>query len=183
VLCLSGLAQSIGTTVGWIYNSQGRTDLLFKWGLFSGVVRWSAVVVGLKWGVLGVAAAYVLSQYLILWYPSWAIPFRLINLRFTEMLRNLAAPFSCALAMGVAVWMLGCYLPSHWPECGRLAGQVSLGILCYALLLHLFKVRAYSEARELVKEIWACRSRRSPPPSSADNNLPRATVSSASSDQ
>ncbi|MDD5304531.1 MAG: lipopolysaccharide biosynthesis protein, partial [Elusimicrobia bacterium] len=27
ILCLTGLSQSLGTTVGWIFNSQGRTDL------------------------------------------------------------------------------------------------------------------------------------------------------------
>jgi hypothetical protein len=38
VFCLLGLIQSIGTTVGWIYQSQGRTDIMFRWGLVSGSI-------------------------------------------------------------------------------------------------------------------------------------------------
>lgn len=160
IFCLTGIAQSIGTTVGWIYTSQGRTDIMLKWGIFSGIVRGIAFIIGLRWGVIGVAVAYVLSGYVILWYPSWTIPGRLINLRFSEMLRNLSTPFYCATAMGVLVWGLGFLLPFGWPEWAYLALQVSFGALVYILLIHFFKVQAYIETLELLKEQWQNRFNR-----------------------
>lgn len=33
ILCLVGMVQSIASTVGWIYQSQGRTDWMFRWGI------------------------------------------------------------------------------------------------------------------------------------------------------
>ena len=38
LLCLLGAAQSVLSTVGWIYLSQGRTDLMFKWSIFAGII-------------------------------------------------------------------------------------------------------------------------------------------------
>jgi PST family polysaccharide transporter len=165
VLCLTGLGQSIGTTVGWIYTSQGRTDLMFRWGVFSGLVYAAAIVIGLRWGVIGIAWAYTLSSYLIVWYPSWVIPGRLINLSFVEMMKNLAGPFYCSAAMGTIVWGLGLILPLGWPEWAYLAAQVPLGIVVYLSLIHSFKVQAYVETFELVREQWQDRfSQKKPAP-------------------
>jgi len=65
VFCLLGLIQSIGTTVGWIYQSQGRTDIMFRWGLVSGSIFIISFVVGLRWGALGVAVAYTVANFLL----------------------------------------------------------------------------------------------------------------------
>ena len=58
ILCLAGLSQSVGTTTGWIYQSQGRTDWMFRWGLASSAVTLVAFGIGILWGVTGVATAY-----------------------------------------------------------------------------------------------------------------------------
>ena len=154
IFCLTGMGQSVGTTVGWIYTSQGRTDIMLKWGIFSGIVYIISFVIGLRWGVIGVAVAYVLSGYILLWYPAWTIPGRLINLRFSEMIKNLSGPFYCAVAMGVFVWILGLFLPVSWSQWVYLAILVPLGIMLYIAMMHLFKVRVYIETYELIRERW-----------------------------
>jgi len=152
VLCLLGLGQSIATTVGWIYTSQGRTDLMFRWGAFAGLVYWIAIIIGLHWGVLGVAWAYTLSCYIILWYPSWAIPGRLINLSFTEMMKNLSSAFFCAVAMGFAILLIGFLLPPNWPQWVFLFVKVIFGFIIYWSLIHIFGLEAYQEIRKLLIE-------------------------------
>lgn len=154
IFCFTGMIQSIGTTVGWIYTSQGRTDIMLKWGLCAGIVTVIAFIIGLRWGIIGVALAYVLSNYIILWYPSWAISGRLINLRFTEMLKNLSKTFFCAVAMGAGVWILGFTLPSDWPHWSYLVIQMPFGILMYFVLISVFKLSAYLDLRELISEQW-----------------------------
>lgn len=151
IFCLAGLMQSVGTTVGWIYTSQGRTDQMFKWGVFSGVVRGVSFVVGLQWGVIGVAVAYFASG-LLLWFPSWAIPGRLINLRVGLMVRNLAGVLLAAVAMGVLVLAVRHVLPTFWPEWVRLAGFVAVGAMSYLGLVHLFQLDAYRDVRAIVSE-------------------------------
>ena len=152
VFCLAGVTRSVGTTVGWIYTSRGRTDIMMRWGLIAGAVRLIAVIVGLRWGIFGVAVAWVASGYLILWYPSWAIAGRLINLSFSEMVRNLAGNFFCALGMAVTVFLIGRAVPDAWPLWQLLAVQVSAGAVIYILLVTLFRLRSVQELRQLWSE-------------------------------
>jgi len=154
LFCLIGVGQSVGTTAGWIYTSQGRTDLMMKWGIFAGLVQAASFVVGLNWGVMGVAAAYVIASYTILWYPAWAIPGRLINLTFGQMMRNLAGPFVCSALMGVAVWTIGAVLLGGWSPWGKLAVQVPFGLVVYVLCVHMLRVQSYVELRETIREGW-----------------------------
>lgn len=154
IICPAGMINSVGTTVGWIYTSQGRTDIMFKWSLFTAVVRGISFVTGLQWGVTGVAWAYVLSGCVVLWYPAWTIPGRLIGLRFGEMLTNLSGPFYCSVMMGIAVWVLGFMPPLDWPYWGYLLLQVCSGTLIYFILLHVFNIKAYREIKELIREQW-----------------------------
>ena len=154
IFCLTGMGQSVGMTLGWIFTSQGRTDLMFKWVILAGLVTGSAFVIGLRWGIMGVAVAYMLSGYIILWYPSWTIPGRLINLGFGEMLKNLSGLFCCAFVMGGSVWALGLVLPLGWPPWAYLSVQCPFGLLVYIGLLQFFGIKAYMELCEFVKEEW-----------------------------
>jgi PST family polysaccharide transporter len=151
ILCLTGLSQSLGTTVGWIFNSQGRTDLQLRWGVCAFFVRSLAFVLGLNWGVLGVTVAYVASDA-VLFYPSWAIPGRLIGLRVGEIVGNVAKTFLCAATMAVAVWLQGQFLPPQWPSWALLAAQVPSGVIIYLALIHLFQLESYLELRALAAE-------------------------------
>lgn len=158
VLCFAGLEQSVSTTVSWIYNSQGRTDLRLRWEAFSFFATSVAFVVGLRWGVLGVAAAYVLNHYLVLLVPLWTRAGRLIGLTFVEMAANVGKTLACAAAMSAAVWGLGHAIPPSWPAAAALACEVLAGIAVYVALLHLTGVEAYREALLLAGRKIAGRS-------------------------
>jgi PST family polysaccharide transporter len=80
--------------------------------------------VGLGWGILGVAAAYTLTNLLILAYPNFAIPFKLIDLSMPRFLQSLWRQFICSLIMLGAIlsikfflqglssaWILGILVP------------------------------------------------------------------------
>jgi O-antigen/teichoic acid export membrane protein len=134
IFCLEGMGRSIVTTIGWIYLSQGRTDIQFRWGLFAGVVRIAGIIIGLQWGVIGVAAAVVLCSYLVLWYPALTIAGRLINLKFLTIMENILPVFCCAAIMASAVYGGGLLLPSSWPQWARLITQVPLGMAVYRRL-------------------------------------------------
>jgi len=150
IFCLVSLEQSIGAGVGLIFNSQGRTDIQFRLSIFSGVVRAIAFIIGLRWGIIGVAIAYAFVEYVILWYPGWAIPGRLINLRFSEMLKNVAGIFCCAIIMGVFTGSIKFLMPMGWSHLAYLSIQIPSAIVIYALLLCLFKIKTLHEVLELI---------------------------------
>ena len=51
IFAFAGLEQSIGANVGWIFLSQGKTDVLLKVGIFTTIITIIAFIVGLRWGV------------------------------------------------------------------------------------------------------------------------------------
>lgn len=132
ILAPVGLIQSIGTTVGNIYQAKGRTDLLLSWGVFSGILSILAFVVGLKWGVMGVAFAYaILSGVLIV--PSFLIPLRLIDLRFRCLLLALSRPLAATLIMLLCLGFVRWGVPLAGPHWFSLASLVVLGVTVYAV--------------------------------------------------
>ena len=71
----------IANANGWLLISQGRAREMFNWGLIGGTMSIIAIVVGLPWGPVGVAAAYALSGVAIrtplsFWYVCRKGPVR-----------------------------------------------------------------------------------------------------------
>lgn len=149
ILCLVGIKQSVGSTTGWIFQSQGRTDLMFKWGLISAAVSTIAFVIGIQWGLLGIALAYVIRSY-ILWYPAITIPGRLINLTFGEFIRNLGTIFGSSIFMACIVWLLGLFLAGVWSNLAILVVQLLLGILIYSALAYILRFVEFDDLRSLL---------------------------------
>jgi PST family polysaccharide transporter len=153
VLCLLGIPQSIGTLNGNLYLSQGRADLQFRISLILKANILLSIIVGLRWGVMGVAIGYTIAS-LINSYPSISYAVRLINMTFFDLLRNLSGIFVNAAMMAAAVWVFGLILPDGWSYWVCLAIQVPFGILIYFMLLHTFKLKAYLDIKKFIYEQW-----------------------------
>jgi len=102
ILAPVGLVQVIVMTVGPLYQAKGRASLMLGWGAGSGVLTIVAFAIGLRWGITGVAAAYLVVT-IILAYPGLAVPYRLIGLTVPAMLRVIARPAVCGAGMYAAV--------------------------------------------------------------------------------
>ncbi|MBL8267455.1 lipopolysaccharide biosynthesis protein [Steroidobacter sp.] len=53
-----GFIQSLVSAGGVVYQALGRTDVLFRLGVFSSILHVTGFVCGVHWGLMGVAAAY-----------------------------------------------------------------------------------------------------------------------------
>lgn len=129
-----GLLQSMGTTVGALYLATGRTDVMFKWGIAAGLLAMPAFIIGLQWGITGVAAAYAVASLLLIW-PSLAIPFRLVGLRVSDVLLRLMPSLATAAVMALVIAALA----SVWPastdnQLRRLIMLVAVGMVTYGCL-------------------------------------------------
>lgn len=153
IFCFVGLVQSISTLNGNLYQSQGRTDLQFKVGGIVNVTRVGAIVLGLQEGIVGVAVAYSIHLFVVL-YPSLRIPLSLVELTFGKLVENLAAVFFVALAMGGMVWGVGSVLSPAWSPAAVLAVQVPLGMVVFWALVHSLNLEAYRDTRALLVEQW-----------------------------
>ena len=105
ILAPVGLIQSVYSPAGVIYQSKGRTDWWFRWGILSAVLTISAFIIGLRWGIIGVAVAYLIITVLT-FYPGLAIPFKLIELKVTFLLKTLSKTFFISLVVSIVVFYL-----------------------------------------------------------------------------
>ncbi|RMF97815.1 MAG: colanic acid exporter [Candidatus Schekmanbacteria bacterium] len=137
ILSPVGLIQSIGTTVGAIYQAKGRTDIMFRWGLVTETCAIISFIVGLRWGVIGVAIAYAIVSF-ALFYPSFYIVFRLINLKVSNLIDYLYKPFLNSVVMSLLIVLFGLLISKFVSDYLYLFLAVLFGITIYTLMSYLF---------------------------------------------
>jgi PST family polysaccharide transporter len=148
ILCIIGFWQPVGSSTGWIYMALGRTDVMMKWGVFTGVLYVAGFYVGLKWGLIGVTWSYCIAG-VIAWYPGWAIAGKLVDITFGDMVRPLLPSSACAVAMAGLVWLIGSALKPITATL-VLGIQVLGGAVFYALLVLLLRLKSWQHVRSLI---------------------------------
>ena len=158
LLCFAGMAQSVYNTANWIFLSRGRPDILFRLGVYATLVRAAGVLVGVHWGIVGIAWAYVLGGYACILYPVWSAAGRLIDHRFSELVYNTAGPFACAIVMAGLVSLSNQWVVIEWPQWQRLLVHVLAGVIVYGFLVRWFGLQAWNDFREVILEAGGRRS-------------------------
>jgi O-antigen/teichoic acid export membrane protein len=79
LLCVAGLAHSLGMLNWGVLAASGKAGSLLRLMLLSSAVTWTGFVVGLLWGIVGVAAAYAVARWILVvpeaWITSRAVSF------------------------------------------------------------------------------------------------------------
>ena len=100
-------AAFLGTfnvATGWVYQSLGRTDRQFRWGIITSTINVAVFLYSVRWGAIGVAAGYSLSQLLLL-VPTVVYCYRGTWLRPTELAGTLFRPTFASI--GAAAVLMG----------------------------------------------------------------------------
>jgi PST family polysaccharide transporter len=146
-----GAFQSIGTTVGWIYQSQGRTDWMLRWGIVAAPMIVLAMGIGVSFGSIEhVAMAYAIVNLVVLSYPLFAIPGRLIDMRVGEVVRAVSGSFGCALVGAGIAWLISWQLGAHLPLPVLLLLELGAGLGGSLLVARVLDVAAYREVTALL---------------------------------
>ncbi|MGE6740346.1 lipopolysaccharide biosynthesis protein [Allorhizobium pseudoryzae] len=103
-LGFAGLLQPLNNPAGWLFISQGRSRDFMIWGVVTAITSVAAFVIGLPYGVYGVAVCYTISEYLRTPFLWWFIG-RKGPVRVRDML-GAAAPtlIGAHLAIGGFFW-------------------------------------------------------------------------------
>lgn len=129
ILAPVGLMQSILATIGTIYQAKGRTTEFFVWGVASSSLIVAGFLVGLRWGVLGVATSYAIVMLVII-IPGFAIPFHFIDLRLTTLVASLVRPLAASILMALVVMAVSTVL-THIAQLAALQLLVATGVIAY----------------------------------------------------
>jgi PST family polysaccharide transporter len=90
--------------------AKGRVDLQMRWNVLQGVSVLGGILVGLRWGLVGVAVAYAVVV-LALAYPWLRLATGLLRLPLIHVTRGLLRPLLATAVMVVSVtgaraWLL-----------------------------------------------------------------------------
>ncbi len=113
ILCVAGAVKSVGTFVGVVYRSQGRSYVEFYWNIAWLILLSSAVLFGVRWGAEGVA--WAISGLCVpgVLFTEW-LACRYLHLPFRRFLKVLVVPLvgvSALVAAGIGLRTVLATLP------------------------------------------------------------------------
>jgi len=145
ILAVVGLMQAIVNSTGWLYGSQGRTDVLLFWGTIFAILYVASFGLGVMLGsVQALAICYTVANALC-FQPNLLVSGRLINMRSEQMWSALAGPLIHSAIMASAVLTVALMLPKAWPPWQTLAVLVSTGVATYTGTVIYFQLSAMKE--------------------------------------
>jgi PST family polysaccharide transporter len=159
LLCVAGLAQSVYNTAAWLYLSRGRPELLLRASIYALLARAAGVLIGIRWGILGIVYGYVVGVYACVLYTTWAPAGRLVGIRVRDLLRNVTGPFVCAAGMAVVVALIDRGLRTAQPSWVRVAIGATAGVAVYVSLVRFVWNTGWDEMRQLLRDIFRPRER------------------------
>jgi len=149
-LALGMLFQPFGNSTGWLFQSSGRGKAFAQWGLVSSVITVASFIIGLPWGAVGVAMAYVIGVMIrmpFLW--TWAskdTPVRGSDIAMTVL------PFAIT---AMSIWVITTLLKAALGPLPLLIIGLLVSYLCAVFVFCLFPHgRAFlSKLSEVIKAL------------------------------
>lgn len=129
-----GFFQSLVSTSGSVLNSIGRSDILRNLGMIGAPFLTLSFVLGLPWGIKGVAAAYCIANFFWI-YPVIGTVLKLLSCSFLRFLVAIVKPAFIAAFAAIFVRSLdiNIFLKLEIPFVHLLIGTI-IGLTIYLIL-------------------------------------------------
>jgi len=142
-----GFIQSLVSTVGTVFMARGRTDILFRLGVFSAVLQIASFFIGIQWGVVGVATCYFIAN-VINALPCLGMALRLVDRRLVDLWLSIWLPVATAALMAAILSLLKREaLIQALPDMLQLILLIVAGVIIYGALIATF---ARASSKELL---------------------------------
>lgn len=158
ILSLAGAVQSVTLLANSLCLSLGRAELQLRLTALQRVSTVAAILLGLQWGLLGLAAAYTLVT---IFNSVTTLHFagRLIQLRARVVLARLGPVLLASSVMAAVVCGIDAWTVPRLAAIERLGIEVIAAIPVYWGALRLLRVPAYSDAVGWLRQPSASRPR------------------------
>jgi PST family polysaccharide transporter len=124
-------------THGWIHLSLGTPERWFRWGLIEFVSTASLFVLALHWGPHGIALAWTVSYFLLM-FPGFWYAGKPIGLSFWHIFAHIWQYFTASFVAAIATALIVAEIP-HFPVSssthGALLRMISVSLIFFTLYL------------------------------------------------
>jgi PST family polysaccharide transporter len=158
-LGLAAVRMPIAMTMGWLIVAVGKSRVMFYWTILDSIVTITAYVVGMKFGLSGVPAAYSIAA-IILTVPGAILAHRVADLRLGLTVNCLFPVLVSAILMGVGVLMSSRVL-IQWelPVPIVFFIKIIIGFSIYCLTIVFLARNKDDEFSKILNFFWSERSR------------------------
>ncbi|MDH3752673.1 MAG: lipopolysaccharide biosynthesis protein [Acidimicrobiia bacterium] len=147
------ISQSAHST---LVLGMGKSGWLLRWQMFTTPAHMISYVIGLHWGIVGVATALLVMAVPLHTFLVVALVGRLIPLKYGTYLRSLAPAFTASVAMAVAWSAVDAV--THWGSAGTIIVGTALACAAYVTT---YRIAWPSEFRDHSSSIRLVLGRRS----------------------
>lgn len=109
LLAPAAFVGTINVSLGWAFISLGRVDKQLKQGIVASIVTVTGFVIGVQWGVMGVAAAYSITQPLVMLF-SLIYCYQGTPLSLQHFLQWIRFPAISAITAAIAILIINHFL-------------------------------------------------------------------------
>jgi len=161
LLGLASVHKILTNTLGWFFVTQMRTRAMVLTGAYTCATTVASFIVGLRYGAVGVAAAFVVSDFVIRLPVVWWVATRTGPVRLTHLLGAVGPHVAAALMTGLALWLSSQIDPATAPIIftANVAGAyvIYLGILFLFPSKKALILQAAGRAHAFAQRKWAAR--------------------------
>ena len=151
LLCLAGVVHSFQTLDWSVIQATGRPGRVLRFMTFSAAITVVAFVLGLQWGLVGVAGLFAVARTVAAIVFTW-LTCRTIEMPITGFIRRAGWVVALSLPMAVAVYMARVALIHAGVSAGlRLTVLVLLGIGVYVATVTWRAPELVAEIRSLFR--------------------------------
>ncbi|MEZ5039070.1 MAG: lipopolysaccharide biosynthesis protein [Saprospiraceae bacterium] len=145
IFALTGIFQSVIVLIGVLFISQGKTKLQFRLGVFTSFVGIVSLVIGLNWGLEGVAWGLFVATIINLG-PNIYFAGSIVGINILEWFSNLKEVALSSLLLFLWLYLIQNLFIIELGVC-RLFLFFFAGILIYYLTITFFKIKAFDELK------------------------------------
>jgi PST family polysaccharide transporter len=162
IFAVRGIANTIERSVGWLHVAAGRSDRWMRWGFFSAVCQLVGLIVGLPFGLIGVATAYTIVMF-GLFVPAVVYSGRPVGIGVKDVLSVVGPQTAAALSAVALGFVVQQVFLVDFSQLARFFVSVPICLAIYlTVAVGIFKVtRPLQLAMSLLRDLDSMRSQRS----------------------
>lgn len=157
LLCISGFIFTLQSTNLNILKVKGRSDLFLRLEIIKKILIVFSIIIGLKWGIIGLLWARVINSYLAYFINSFYSG-KLINYPVKEQLSDIYPYMISAILMAFVLFLIASYI--HLNYVAILIIQITVGIMIYYLITKAFHLEALLEIISIANNKLNLRTRK-----------------------
>ena len=140
IFAIRGIAHVVERTLGWLHVAAGRSDRWMRWGFFSAVFQLAALLIGVPFGLIGVATAHAIATF-CLFLPALVYAGQPFGIGTRDVLRVVGPQMVAALVTAAIGHTAQVMLLADYSHLLRLTISVAICIGVYlSVAVGLFRV-------------------------------------------